>query len=180
MKKTYFLLKIIVLIIFVFVLLLKIFISYFPVKYENIIEKYCEMYNVEKALVYAVINTESRFDEKSVSYKGASGLMQIMQPTADWAAQQIGIDGYSYDRIYEPEINIHIGCWILNKLYEKYDGDIILVCAAYNAGTGNVSKWLKDERFSYDGKTLNKIPFKETKNYITKVALSNKVYELIL
>lgn len=165
---------------FIAVLAIKVVICYFPVKYQKEIEKYSAMYNVDKTLVYAVINTESRFDENSLSYKGAAGLMQIMEPTADWAAEQIGIENYSYDRIYEPEINIQIGCWILNKLADIYDNDVVLICAAYNAGIGNVSGWLEDERFSPDGKTLSHIPFKETKNYVAKVALCSKIYGIIL
>ena len=164
---------------FVFTLILKVFVCYFPLKYRAEVEKYAAMYGLETELVYAVIHTESHFNENSCSSKGASGLMQIMQPTADWAAEQIGIENYSYERIYEPEINIQIGCWILSKLADVYDNDIVLICAAYNAGMGNVSKWLGDERFSSDGKTLSCIPFEETKNYVAKVTVCSRVYGII-
>ena len=66
--------------------------------------------------------------------------------------------------IFKPQDNIRIGCWYLNRLYREF-GDLDLVIAAYNGGSGNVKKWLADEEFSSDGENLETIPFKETASY---------------
>ena len=152
----------------------------FPLENIEIIERYAEEYNLEPSMVCAVINVESHFDAGAKSPKGASGLMQIMQRTADWAAEEIGIENYEYENIFEPELNIRIGCWYLNRLMKQYDGNINLVMAAYNAGSGNVSNWLYDEKYSTDGKTLSKIPYAETEAYLKKINKNKTVYEIIL
>lgn len=152
---------------------------YYPLKHIAVIEENCRKYNLDPALVCAVIHTESRFDDDARSYKGASGLMQIVEPTANWASGEIGLENYSYDRIFEPEINIEIGCWLLNRLYQQF-GDTDEALAAYNAGSGNVSKWLIDPAYSQDGVSLDVIPFAETEQFVGKVRFSTGIYRSIL
>jgi soluble lytic murein transglycosylase len=72
-----------------------------------------------------------------------------------------------------------LGCWLLNKLYTMYE-DENAVIAAYNAGTGNVRKWLKDPMYSGDGIHLTAIPFAETENYVKKVKFYQKIYDIML
>lgn len=152
---------------------------YYPLKYIQIIEENCRKYNLSPSLVCAVIHTESKFDKDALSQKGASGLMQIVEGTADWAAEEIGLSNYSYNNIFRPEVNIEIGCWMLDRLINQF-GDLDKALAAYNAGSGNVSKWLKNEKYSKDGKNLDEIPFAETKNYIKRVRFNAKIYDYIL
>lgn len=151
----------------------------FPQKYLEYVDKFSEKYNIEPSLVYAVMLTESHFVPDALSPKGAKGLMQISDITGQWAAQEIGIMGYSNDSLYNPEVNIEIGCWYLNKLIIQFDEPLETALAAYNAGSGNVSKWLKNSQYSEDGKTLKQIPFKETRDYIKKVLTAKKVYEML-
>lgn len=165
----------------IIILLVMGFVLYFyPVKYINLINKYSEKYNLSPALVCAVINTESGFDKNETSKKGAKGLMQLMQSTADWINSKEPIENYDYEKIYDPELNIHIGCRYISWLKEKYDNNRTLMLAAYNAGTGNIAKWLSDEEYSKDGKTLSRIPFKETEDYVKKVNAAEKFYKYIL
>jgi len=152
----------------------------YPVKYSELISKYAKKYNLPDELIYAIINTESGFDNNEVSPKGAKGLMQIMEDTADWANTKEEIENYDYGRIFDPELNIHIGCWYIAWLKKTYKNDDTLVLAAYNAGSGNISKWLSDERYSKDGKTLSEIPFKETRDYVKKVNSARTFYKYIL
>jgi len=155
-------------------------ISYrYPLKYLDIINKNSVSYNIEPALVCAVIHAESKFVEEALSHKGASGLMQITEGTADWVAEQMNMPNYSYDRIFEPSINITIGCDYLAWLLERYR-NVNLAVAAYNAGCGNVDKWLKNPKYSADGKNLDVIPFKETQDYVNRVLMNKWVYDLIL
>lgn len=177
------LLKPIAVIVAIVVLLgavMKVVDAFFPLKYTEYIEKYSAEYELDSLLVVSLINAESRFDADAVSSKGASGLMQLMQITADWGAEEIGIDNYSYDDICDPELNIRIGCWYLSKLIAQYDGNVDTALAAYNAGSGNVSQWLEDPDKSGDGNSLHTIPFPQTDSYVKKINRSMRVYEVII
>lgn len=143
----------------------------YPRKYSVYVEKYSKEYNLDENFVYSIIKAESKFNPNALSHKGAKGLMQIADITRDWAIVELDLDE-NID-IYDPETNIMIGCWYLNRLYKEF-GDTDLVIAAYNGGSGNVSKWLADEKYSQDGKKLHIIPFDETDKYVKKV---NRNYE---
>jgi len=147
----------------------------FPVKYYDTIEEYSYEYNLSPQLICAMIRAESGFDHEAESHKRATGLMQIIQQTADWAAQEIGIEGYDYSRITEPTMNIQIGCWYMSRLIDQYGGNVKTALAAYNAGSGNVSKWLGEEKES-SGYDLSGIPFPETRKYVEKVLIYEKIY----
>ena len=146
---------------------------FFPDMYERQIEKCSEEYGVPKNLIMAIIKAESNFRKDALSQKNAKGLMQIMDETGAWCANKIGI---SDPDLFDVETNIRIGTFYVSYLLDKYDGNEKTAVAAYNAGQGNVSKWLKDETLSSDGKNLSKIPFEETEKYIKKVMLYKKVY----
>ena len=139
---------------------------YYPMKYKEEIVLYSKQFSVEGALVASVANVESNFDEDAMSNKGAVGLMQILPSTAEWIAGQIGED-YLEEKLKEGDYNIKLGSFYLSYLL-KYFGDWKLAICAYNAGQGNVKSWLKDERYSKDGLSLNKIPFKKLKIISTK------------
>ena len=132
----------------------------FPKKYQQEINYFCQQYELSPSLVYAVIFTESRFDKNAISSKDAKGLMQIGEITGEWAAELLDMEQYQKQMLFEPNINIQIGC-----------------LAAYNAGSGNVSKWLQDSHYSDDGKTLIDIPYGETKRYVKKVMFVQKIYQ---
>lgn len=159
---------------------MKVVDTFFPLKYTDYIEQYSTEYGLDSLLVVSLINAESRFDPNAVSSKGASGLMQLMQITADWGAEEIGIDDYSYADICDPELNIRIGCWYLSKLIAQYDGNVDTALAAYNAGSGNVSQWLEDPEKSGDGNSLHTIPFPQTDDYVKKINRNMKIYEIII
>ena len=137
----------------------------YPIKFQEYVEKYSSEYDLDKYLVYSIIRAESKFDPEAISHKDAKGLMQISDTTAEWAEREIGVDS---GKIFDPEINIETGCWYLNRLFMEF-GDKDLVVAAYNGGSGNVTKWLEDHKYSKDGKNLHNIPFKETLEYVEKV-----------
>lgn len=147
----------------------------YPLKYSDYIEKYSDTYHIDKHLVYAIIKAESNFDSNAVSPKNAKGLMQLLDSTGEWAAKKADIKDFSDEMLLNPETNINIGCWYFSYLMSKYHQDRQLALAAYNAGSGNVAKWLKDSSLSHDGKKLNIIPFDETNNYVKRV---NKYYKM--
>ncbi|MGH1347178.1 MAG: lytic transglycosylase domain-containing protein [Nannocystales bacterium] len=97
-------------------------------------------YELEPQLLNAMIWVESRFVERATSPAGAQGLMQLMPPTAKELAQKLGRPRASS---YDPEFNITAGALYIRKMLDRYDGDLELALAAYNAGPGNVDKWTK-------------------------------------
>ena len=146
----------------------------YPIKYEKYVNKYSREYDVDKFLIYAVIKTESGFDQYAVSRAGAYGLMQVQEETAGDCAERLDMEIALPDDLYEPDINIHIGTYYLSWLLDMYGGDISLAVAAYNAGIGNVEKWLED-----GGGELSYIPFPETRNYVEGVNNSYEKYKEI-
>ena len=153
----------------------------YPLRYEKYIIKYSEEFSLDPYLVSAVIWAESRFVPNATSIKNARGLMQITPETGKWGAELLNIEGFEVDDLYDIDLNIRLGCWYLDKLNIQFDGNIELVLAAYNGGSGNVSRWLKDTRYSKDGKTLYYIPFKRRGNMCLKLLplmKSIKLYDL--
>ncbi len=149
----------------------------YPVKYESIVEKYANKYDLDKYLVYAVIRTESKFDQYAVSDSGAYGLMQVQTETASDCAKKLDIKPDLPDDLYEPDINIHIGTYYLSWLLERYDQNISVAVAAYNGGIGNVDEWLEDNSYSDGSGGLDNIPFPETAGYVKGVNESYKKYK---
>ncbi|HMM31961.1 MAG TPA: lytic transglycosylase domain-containing protein [Clostridia bacterium] len=143
--------------------------------YAEEIKKHADDYALSRYLVAAVIHCESGNDKDARSYRGALGLMQIMPETGAWIAEKLGVENFTEDMLLEPEWNIRFGCWYLSFLAKRYD-DLTKVLAAYNAGPGNVEKWLNDPAYASEGKLVS-IPFEETSNYVEKVSQAIKKYE---
>ena len=148
----------------------------YPLKHEESITTYSSEYSLDPYLVMAVISAESGFEENALSHKDAKGLMQLKEETAQWCVEKFDIDT-THEKIYEAETNIMIGCCYLSYLTEIFHGETKTAIAAYNAGQGNVSEWLKNPEYSDDGKTLKKIPFKETEAYVEKVMKRQQIYQ---
>ncbi len=161
-------------IFFVFMSILK---TLYPMDYVNFVENYAKENNLSANFVYAVIECESGYDEKAVSYADARGLMQLTPDTFKWLQSKKG-ENLSEEMLFDAETNIRYGCYFYGILFGKY-GDESTALAAYHAGMGNVSKWLKDERYSHDGKTLYDMPFNNTKKYVNKVIKTKNIYSKI-
>ena len=175
-KSMYFLLFILLIAILGVILKTPVQKIIYPIEHEEYIHKYSSEYDIEPYLVMAIISAESRFDENAVSHKDAIGLMQLKEETAMWCVKKFNIE-LPYNNLYAPDVNINIGCSYLRFLLDYFDGETKTAVAAYNAGQGNVSKWLKDKKYSSDGKTLDAIPFKETSDYVEKVFKRKNIYK---
>lgn len=154
---------------------------FYPKKYEVYVEKYCKLYAVEPDLVYAIIKQESNFNENAKSFAGARGLMQVLPATAREVAEDLnGINEETLD-LNDEETNIQIGIKYLSSLIKRYNGNIYIATAAYNAGLGNVDKWFKEEYETYDTyeKIIEKIEFEETRKYTTNVIKYYNMYKKI-
>ena len=149
--------------------------SAYPIKYENYVNSASELYGVDESLVYAIIRTESKFDETATSHAGAIGLMQILPSTFEWVKSKSQSETSEED-LKSPEINIDCGVHLISLLIDRYESLDTAICA-YNAGIGTIDKWLKDPKTSTDGKQLIDVPYPETKNYVKRVRDSQKMYK---
>ncbi|HIW74241.1 MAG TPA: lytic transglycosylase domain-containing protein [Firmicutes bacterium] len=148
----------------------------YPLEYSEYVEKYAEYYSFEPAFLYALIRTESEFDPGAVSRAGAMGLMQLTEDTFLWAqSRSPEAEDLPADELFDPETNIRYGTMVLSLLREEF-GDTRTLLAAYNAGIGNVRKWLADPACSDDGETLRDIPFPETAGYVEKIPAAAEMY----
>ena len=149
--------------------------SAYPLEYTDLVNKAAKEYNLQPALIYGVIHTESRFDPDAGSSVGALGLMQIMPETFDWLQEKRGEAGkYTTEDLYTPSVNIDYGSYLLRYFLDYYGNEKCAV-AAYNAGF-EVSNWLEDPNCSPDGMTLDVIPYPETSEYVVKVENAKQKY----
>ena len=149
--------------------------SAYPLEYTDLVNKAAKDYNLQPALIYGVIHTESRFDPDAGSSVGALGLMQIMPETFDWLQEKRGETGkYTTEDLYTPSVNIDYGSYLLRYFLDYYGNEKCAV-AAYNAGF-EVSNWLEDPNCSPDGMTLDVIPYPETSEYVVKVENAKQKY----
>ena len=149
----------------------------YPVNYKEIIYECSEQNKVNPILIFAIIKAESNFDHESISTSNAKGLMQLMDSTADEMAKKIKLE-QDYN-IFDVETNISLGTKYISSLLQYYDNNIYLALAAYNAGIGNVNKWIEQGIIKKDGSDIENIPFKETQNYVRKVMRNYRIYEKI-
>ena len=146
---------------------------FYPVLYKEQIEVNARENNIDKYLVYAVINAESRFDRTAKSRMGAMGLMQLMPKTASYVCELNNIEFKGELSLFEPDINIKLGCLYLKYLLDKFDKDIKLTLMAYNAGENKVKEWIRSG-------DLDVSAYPETLNYYKKVIKKQKVYTKIV
>jgi peptidoglycan lytic transglycosylase len=140
---------------------------WYPLRYTSIVDGHAAHYNLDPALLAAVIEAESKFNASAHSDAGAVGLMQLTPGTAKGIALYTGGHNFHLSDLTNPEINVRYGAWYLRHLLDHYDGNERLALAAYNAGVENVDSWRK----SHLG-----IQFEETRDYVNKVERLKKIY----
>ncbi len=133
-------------------------------------------------LSHAIARQESQFAQNAISHAGARGLMQLMPGTAREEANKAGVQYMSASLINDASYNLRLGSNHIQRLLSRYDGSYPLAFAAYNAGPGNVNKWLRQNGDPRTGsiswqRWIEEIPFFETKNYVQRVIENAAVYE---
>lgn len=149
---------------------------WYPLRYEHVVTGNAKLYELDPALVAAVIYQESRFNADARSDAGAVGLMQLLPDTARGIAVHTG--GAKFDPatdLLNPDLNVRYGCWYLRHLRQKYheyrNGDE-LALAAYNAGQTNVDRWIEG---TAPGEEV-RIRFAETRHYVDEVKRLEDLY----
>ena len=145
-------------------------------QYSEYVNKYAQIYNMDPLWIYAIIKVESNFNKDAKSNSGAKGLMQLMDNTATEMAKKEGIENFTLDMLFDPEINIRLGTRYFDELLAKYNENYYLAIAAYNAGKGNVDLWIKKGVLASDGSNIENIPYKETNMYVRKTINSYARY----
>ena len=158
----------------------------YPLRFEAEIVRHSREQGVDPILVAAIIRVESNFRTDKRSPKGAVGLMQIMPQTAEWIARQGKDDPSMPDRLEEASVNIRYGAWYLGSLRRQLsapglsrEDEIARIAAAYNAGPGNVGRWLAEGTWDGTFAGLESIPFGETRHYVARVHYYYLKYERI-
>ena len=138
---------------------------------------------VEAALVHAIIRQESNFDTEARSSAGALGLMQLRPATARHLVRGMNRTFSVESLTARPQENIRLGAMYLKRLLTRFDGDLVLAIAAYNAGPGRVRGWIR--RFGNPGNPsvdtidwIERIPYSETRNYVQRVIEALQVYRV--
>jgi len=140
-----------------------------PLRHEDIIRQQAVEKGLDPSLIAAVIYAESRFIDGRTSSAGAEGLMQLTPETAQDIARQSGGTRFRVADLGTPQVNIAYGSWHLRYLLEHYGGNRMLAVAAYNAGEGNVDRWLARSQQVHRPLTVGTLPFGETRAYVRKV-----------
>ena len=151
------------------------FRMYYPIRYGDEIEKHAKKQGLDPNLVRGLILQESYYNTKAKSRVGASGLMQLMPPTAREHARRMGIS-FDVSRLEDPDVNIRLGTFHLKMLVNMFRGSVPLAVASYNAGQGNVLKWRRAAPSKPMDEFLESIPFPETRNYVKRVTVLRSTY----
>lgn len=138
----------------------------YPLRYEAVVAGQARTFDLDPALVAAVIYAESKFEADARSAAGALGLMQLLPETAQGIAVRTGGERFVVSDLLDPELNVRYGSWYLHSLLDRY-GDLRTALAAYHAGQGNVDAWRR--------RGVG-ILFPETRAYVDKVQRLRGVY----
>ena len=148
----------------------------FPLLHRDLVLEQAGATGLDEAWIYAILRQESAFNPQALSHAGARGLMQLMPATAREIARSVGLPRPSQDDLYGPDLNITLGSNYLLKMKRRYAGNTVLATAAYNAGPGNVDRWLPEQPHSADIWVAT-IPFNETRGYVRRVLAYRLIYE---
>jgi soluble lytic murein transglycosylase len=149
----------------------------YPIDYASLVQSTAEQTDTSPLLLLALIRQESFFDPRAGSISGALGLTQVIPSTADEIASDLGMEGeFSSQDLFRPAVSILFGGHYLSKQLDAFDGDVAPALAAYNAGPGNASRWLKAAADD-DDLFLEEIPFDQTRAYVKLVTENLNVYQ---
>ncbi|HET6617254.1 MAG TPA: lytic transglycosylase domain-containing protein, partial [Gemmatimonadota bacterium] len=147
-----------------------------PPGYAGAIDAEALAHGIDAYYVMALIRQESLFDSRAVSPVGAVGLMQIMPATGREIADSSGWEGYDVGLLTDPAVNLHFGSRYLEDQLARFDGFWPAVLAAYNGGPHNVARWWSFPERADAELWIDRIPYKETRNYVKKVVALYAAY----
>jgi soluble lytic murein transglycosylase len=150
----------------------------YPTAFEDEVEAAAAESGVDRALLWAVMREESGFNAKVESWANAIGLMQLIMPTAKSMGKKIDVK-VNKKALRTPETNIRLGAAYLAFLSEKFDSQVALAIAGYNAGEGAVARWLEDHPDAQLDEFVEMIPYQQTRGYTKRVLASLATYKFL-
>lgn len=151
----------------------------FPRPYQDQVEDMSTKTSLSPSLIYSIMKQESAFNEKARSHADAMGLMQVIPRLARQLSKKFEVPFNANDDLYNPEINIQLGSYELMEQVRKQNGQLTYVAAAYNAGPGALSSWLKNRNRDDVLEFIEEIPYDETRTYVKLIARNKVFYERI-
>jgi len=149
--------------------------AHFPQPYMDLVANFSKTTGVEPFVIFAIMKRESAFNKDAVSRSGALGLMQLMPYTAE--RFEPGLD---QKKLKDAETNVRLASLYLKKLFEKYDGNLIYIAAAYNAGEESLDRWVKWYGSKLDKiEFIENIPYMETRAYVKSVVANYYMYNAL-
>ena len=151
----------------------------YPAAYPTLISFFAKSRGLPVALAWAIMREESSFRPSIVSPAQAIGLMQIIPPTGNEIARNLGRLGFTPDDLFKPVVNIEYGVHYLTMNLDRFRQNLIFTIASYNAGPEAIERWNKSRPGREWDEFVEEIPYSETQNYVKKVLKSYYLYSLI-
>lgn len=156
----------------------QVLLQAYPLKYWREVQRSVEGTGVDGRMFHALVREESNFNHQIVSHAGARGLAQLMPGTAATVARWLGTTAPK-SALFDVDLNLRLGARYLQFLSERYGGNPVLMCAGYNAGEGNVDKWLETRGNTPSDEFVERIPFRETRHYVKRVLRTSQTYRVL-
>ena len=153
------------------------YILRFPMPFKQQVFNHADAKQLDPSVIYGVMRRESLFDPLAKSKVGALGLMQLMPSTARRVAKSLGLKRPRQSDILEIENNINLGTQYFKSVLNRFENNVSLAAAAYNAGPLNVKNWLPQEDDMPADLWVETVPFKETRNYVQAVLAYATVFD---
>jgi soluble lytic murein transglycosylase len=149
----------------------------YPKPFWGEVEQQAQTTALDPYLVVSIMRQESAFSTTTVSAAGARGLMQLMPGTAQLVAKRLHLGKVTNAMLEQPQLNIMFGTHYFASMLKRYDGDMVLALAAYNAGPGRADRWAKEWPNTPQDEFIEQIPFHETRLYVKLVMRNMMHYE---
>jgi len=140
----------------------------YPRAYKDLVDKYQALGHNPDGYLYSIMRKESGFDPHDLSYADAQGLLQMIPPTTQRVAKELGVP-YDPGRLYEPAYNVQTGSWYIGHLLEKFKGQIPIGAGSFNSGPRPVMKWLDQNGDRDMDELVELVPYTQTREYMKKV-----------
>lgn len=149
----------------------------FPQAYHDDFIHWGRISGVDPYLLMAITRRESAYNASALSPAGARGLMQLMPGTAAQVSREIGLEDPGPYGVLDPALNIRLGSTYLRDKLQRYQGNRLAATAAYNAGPGRVDRWLGDNSIEAFDLFVERIPYRETRDYVQAVLSYRAIFE---
>ena len=149
----------------------------FPIPYASWVSESAARFNIEPAILYSIMRAESAFFDQARSTAGAVGLMQVLPSTGRLVAKDLGMPLAADVKLYDPKTNIALGSRYLSQMLARFNGNLAMAAAAYNAGPGKVERWRPQGGCQNAEFWVETIPYTETRRYVRNTLFYTALYE---